>query len=163
MKQLEIERKYICDDTKIEDAIKDIEPFVISQGYIETVDGITVRVRVRDKQGFITIKNKKSDISCDEYEYEIDFKEAQHMINHLTSNVVYKRRYIVPYRGQRFEVDFFPDHNFYLAELELHSEDDIVNLPDWVTKEVSGKKEYYNYFINDFLYNRKPYPFKIPK
>ena len=45
-----------------------------------------------------------------------------------------------------FEVDEFHDENqgLVVAEVELSSEDELFDKPQWLGKEVTGQKKYYN-------------------
>jgi len=118
------------------------------QGYISTgLSSATVRVRVLGKQGFLTIKGPTKGISRPEMEYEIPADEAEYMLEYLCDGgSISKVRYIVIFAGSRWELDEFSGANAGLvtAEIELESEDQPFEKPDWLGKEVSFDRRYTN-------------------
>lgn len=148
MENKEIERKYLVHNTSfIEQAIK---VYHIVQGYISF--NPTVRVRLRDREGFLTIK-EESDISGltrTEWEYGIPYEEGKGLMTLCSDKVVEKHRYIVPYEGEVWEVDIFQGRHKGLitAELELNSTTHAYSLPPWVGREVTGDKRYYNAYLS---------------
>jgi CYTH domain-containing protein len=60
--------------------------------------------------------------------------------------VIDKERFYVDYAGHTIEVDEFHGDNegLVVAEIELQSEDDRVVLPEWIGREVTGEKRFYN-------------------
>lgn len=120
----------------------------ISQGYLSSVPARTVRIRVRDNQGFITIKGK-SDIygaSRFEWEKEIPVEDAMQLLKLCEPGIIDKTRYLVDFAGHTFEVDEFYGDNegLVMAELELSREDEPFRRPDWLGEEVTGDSRYYN-------------------
>lgn len=142
---LEIERKFLVEG--------DFKPFAktairITQGYLSTVPERTVRVRIKDGHGFITVKGlcSKSGASRFEWEKEIPEDDAQQLLKICETGIINKTRYIVEIGKHTFEVDEFYDDNLGLitAEVELSSEDEVFEKPEWLGKEVTGDKKYYN-------------------
>lgn len=142
---LEIERKFLVEG--------DFKPFAktairITQGYLSTVPERTVRVRIKDGQGFITVKGlcSKSGASRFEWEKEIPEDDAQQLLKICETGIINKTRYLVEIGKHTFEVDEFYDDNLGLitAEVELSSEDEVFEKPEWLGKEVTGDKKYYN-------------------
>jgi len=117
------------------------------QGYLSTVPGRSVRVRlVRDK-GFLTIKGIAVGATRAEYEYEIPAGEAGEMLDNLCERpLIEKTRYRVEHHGLIWDIDEFDGDNagLIVAEVELEKEDQAIVLPDWVGKEVTGDPRYYN-------------------
>lgn len=141
---LEIERKFLV---KSEDFKREaVEKKLYKQGYIEGAAMATVRVRIIEDKGFLTIKSKAVNYSRSEYEYEIALADANEMLATLCGNKVEKYRYIVCYEGKRWEVDEMLGANkgLLIAELELNSEDEIFELPNWLGEEVSHDYRYRN-------------------
>ena len=141
----EIERKFkVCGEFKplAKKAMR------ISQGYLSSVPERTVRVRIRDGQGFITIKGKSDiyGVSRFEWEKEIDAADAEHLLELCEPGAIDKVRYLVDYAGHTFEVDEFHGDNegLVMAELELKSEDEAFERPSWLGQEVTGDPRYYN-------------------
>ena len=120
------------------------------QGYIDTVNGTTVRVRIAGDQGYLTLKGKRggeAGITCSEFEYEIPLADAEGMIDEfLDTPLIDKHRYLVEYGGKTWEVDVFAGdtEGLVVAEIELASEDEEFDLPSWVGECVSGDYRYAN-------------------
>jgi adenylate cyclase len=145
MKQ-EIERKFLVNG----DSWRAVAGAGLScrQGYISTgSSSTTVRVRVLGKQGFLTIKGPTKGISRPEMEYEIPADEAEYMLEYLCDGgSVSKIRYILTCAGSRWELDEFfgANEGLVLAEIELESEDQPFERPDWLGNEVSFDWRYTN-------------------
>jgi adenylate cyclase len=119
----------------------------IRQGYLSATIERTVRVRTYGDRGYITIKGKTSGISRDEYEYEIPFGDATEILDNLCLQpLIEKTRYRIPFKGHTFEVDEFNGANrgLTIAEAELKSADEKIELPDWIDREVSDDPRYFN-------------------
>lgn len=140
----EIERKFLLrNDTWKAGA----DGIVFSQGYLCSDQKRTVRVRIAGDMGVLTIKGKSTGFTRTEYEYPIPVKDATHMLETLCDdNPVEKKRYTIAYKGFTWEVDEFFGLNqgLVVAEIELTSEDQEFELPDWIGKEVTGELRYYN-------------------
>ena len=141
---IEIERKFLIHKELI-GPLKN--GYQIKQGYIKTVDFTTVRVRIRDKEAFLTIKSKNKGTSRLEFEYPIPLQDAQEMLENLCQTaLVEKTRYLVVHKGHTWEVDVFEGHNkgLIVAEIELQNKEEAFALPKWIDKEVSDEARYYN-------------------
>lgn len=121
---------------------------VYRQGYIPTVKpGHTVRVRIAGDRAFLTIKGPAKGLSRLEYEYPIPLSDAEEMLEKLCDRpLIEKVRYEIPQGHHVWEVDEFLGDNrgLILAEIELSSETETFELPDWIEKEVTGDRRYYN-------------------
>ena len=146
MSGLEIERKFLV---KKGGAYKSaaFSCSHIRQGYIPA-DGATVRVRVRDDKAYLTIKGKSVNGGMTRYEFEkeIDLAEATQLLNLCKGGVIDKSRYLVKSGDHTFEVDEFYGKNegLVMAEVELESENESFEKPDFIGKEVTGDKRFYN-------------------
>ncbi|MDH7460692.1 CYTH domain-containing protein [Chitinophagaceae bacterium 26-R-25] len=142
---LEIERKYLVDHKKWNALDKPAGKFY-RQGYLSTDENKTVRIRVADSEAYLTIKGKSTGATRQEFEYEIPLTDAQQMLDSLSESELSKTRYRVHYKGKLWEVDVFHDANdgLIVAEIELKSEDEQFELPDWVLQEVTDDARYYN-------------------
>ena len=141
---IEIERKFLINPEKLP---KLINGYTIKQGYIPTHDFTTVRIRIQDKEAFLTIKGKSVGASRLEFEYPIPLSDAETMLESLcTISLINKTRYLLVHEGHTWEVDVFEGLNkgLILAEIELSSEDEAFVLPDWVTEEVTHDVRYFN-------------------
>ena len=117
------------------------------QGYLSTVPERTVRVRLIRDKGYLTVKGVSVGATRAEYEYEIPADEAGEMLDNLCEHpLIEKTRYRLEHHGLTWEVDEFDGDNagLIVAEVELDNEDQAVTLPDWVGKEVTGERRYYN-------------------
>lgn len=141
----EIERKYLITGEFKSKAIKSLQ---IKQGYLSSIPERTVRVRIQDNQGFLTIKgsNKKNSISRFEWEKEITKEEANELIQLCEVGIIDKIRYIIPFGDKIIEVDEFYGENegLILAEIELDDENENIEIPNWLGKEVTDDPRYYN-------------------
>jgi len=142
---LEIERKFLVKS--------DFKTFVtlhneIVQGYLSSVPERNVRIRIKGKKGYITIKGigSKTGMSRFEWEKEIPVEEAKELIKICETGVIEKIRYLVPVGKHTFEIDEFHGENegLLIAEIELQSEEEFFEKPDWLGAEVTGDKKYYN-------------------
>lgn len=139
----EIERKFLVDKSKMR-ALKFIDEQKISQGYLSRDP--TVRVRLTDSRAWLTIKSSTRGISRQEFEYEIPTADAEALLKLCGRDVLKKYRRKIFYGGHLWEIDFFAGRHagLILAEVELSAPDEPVDLPDWITKEVSGDSRYFN-------------------
>ena len=113
------------------------------QGYLCAERARTVRVRVAGDKGFLTIKGAATGITRSEYEYEIPVKEAKAMLDTLCPQPqIEKKRYTIPFKGFVWEVDEFFGLNqgLIVAEIELSSEKQHFDRPDWIGMEVTNDR-----------------------
>ena len=135
----------------------------IKQGYMPC-ESATVRVRTRDDRSWLTIKShsNRAGLSRYEFEKEITLDEAQHLLQLCQGGVIDKRRYLVKSGNHVFEVDEFYGDNLGLvmAEVELGSEDEAYEKPDFIGREVTGDKRFYNshLLVNPFCKWRDSLP-----
>ena len=126
------------------------------QGYIAS-GSRTVRVRMSDDRAWLTIKGPSKDggLSRFEWEHEIPAKEALQLLPLCEGALIDKCRYLVDFEGHTFEVDEFLGDNegLVVAEVELQSVDEPVVYPDWIGKEVTGVKRYYNSHLRSHPYS----------
>jgi adenylate cyclase len=141
---IEIERKFLLTNNKWE---KDAEGIYYCQGYIPTINNTTVRVRIAGDIGFITVKSSIVGFTRKEFEYEIPLEDAKSMLHLLCSKpLIEKKRYKIPYKNKIWEVDVFERENkgLIFAEIELQSETESFEKPEWIGKEVTGDMKYCN-------------------
>ncbi|MER0438346.1 CYTH domain-containing protein [Emticicia sp. W12TSBA100-4] len=142
---LEIERKFLVNHVKWAATEKPKAEFY-RQGYLLTDPNKTIRVRATDTKGFMTIKGKSEGATRAEFEYEIPKEEAIQLLNMFAVSDLTKYRYKTVFAEKLWEIDVFLGENegLIVAEIELSSEDEIFDLPDWAMEEVTGEKKYYN-------------------
>ena len=146
MSGFEIERKFLVKDGSYKELA--FASSRIRQGYICSGHGRTVRVRIRDAHGYLTIKGPSTNggLSRYEFEKEITLDEAEHLMALCEPGLIDKTRYLVKSGAHTFEVDEFYGENegLVIAEVELGSEDEPYEKPDFIGEEVTGDKRYYN-------------------
>jgi len=141
----EIERKFLVKGEFKKFAAKQTR---ITQGYLSSIPERTVRVRVKGDKGFITIKGIGNAAGASRYEWEkeIPVSEVNELLKICEPGVIDKTRYNVPIGSFTFEVDEFYGENegLVVAEVELKSEADVFEKPEWLGVEVTGDVKYYN-------------------
>lgn len=140
----EIERKFIVVNQSYKSMA--LSSSRIAQGYLSADKEATVRVRVRDNRGYLTVKGENHGASRHEWEYEIPYDDARAMLELSRTRVIDKTRYIVPWEGWNWEVDVFHGDldGLVLAEVELPTADAEVALPPFIGVEVTHDPRYYN-------------------
>ena len=159
MSGMEIERKFLVRDDSFKQRAH--QSYRIRQGYLHSGGGRpSVRVRRRDDQAFLTIKGPSLDggLSRYEFEKEITLDEADHLFRLCEPGIIDKTRYLVDYEGHTFEVDEFYGDNegLVMAEVELKSATEDAKIPDFIGKEVTGDRRFYNSHL-------RHYPYKVWK
>ena len=170
---IEIERKFLVRDVSYK--AQAVESHRVRQGYIAHDGGRTVRVRLWDEQGILTIKGPSMGIGMSRFEWEkeITRQDAEDLFLLCKPGMVDKTRWIVPaempgeagHDGEKrtgegvmadsgrpsryFEVDEFHGENggLVMAEIELGSEDEAFERPSWLGEEVTGDKRFYNAYL----------------
>lgn len=149
----EIERKFLVNGEFKSLAYQSVR---IIQGYLCSVPERTVRIRIREEQGFITIKGKSDSDGLSRYEWEkqITVEDARELLQLCEPGVIDKTRYLVGVGNHVFEVDEFYGENegLVLAEVELKSKDEPFERPGWLGAEVTGDLRYYNGMLS-----KRPY------
>jgi len=151
---IEIERKFLVTSLAFKD-----EAFAkneIAQGYLNSNPERTVRIRIKEQKGYITIKGmgNKSGASRLEWEKEIPLDEAKQLLQLYEKGAIEKTRYEVKSGIHTIEIDEFHGENkgLIMAEIELENENETIEKPSWLGKEVTGDKRYYNSYLSQNPY-----------
>lgn len=152
----EIERKFLVNNT---DFIKQASSKdYIVQAFLNRTPERTVRIRIKDDKAFLTIKGISNEQGTvrKEWEYEIPVTDAKEMLKICEPGQIEKWRYYIPLGKHTFEVDIFEGENqgLVVAEVELESEEESYKKPDWLGKEVTGDKAYYNSYLSQNPYTK---------
>ena len=145
---MEIERKYLVTSDSYKQMA--VARYHICQGYISREKTGTVRIRITDDKAYLTIKGKPAagHFARYEWEKEIDVQEAKELMQLCQGSIIDKTRWIVPAKeeGLKWEVDEFhgKHEGLTLAEIELTSEEQEVEKPDFVGEDVTSDPRYYN-------------------
>jgi len=142
---IEIERKFLINKPLWSNLAKPKGTTII-QAYLSTSAESTVRVRTKGSKGYLTVKGKSTGISRVEYEYEIPLSDVKKMIKELNLSCIEKMRYEIKVGNHIWEIDeFYGDNSgLIVAEIELNSEDETFEKPNWILNEVSDDIRYYN-------------------
>ncbi len=141
---IEIEKKFLVKDRTYKQLAQGVH---YRQGYLNRDKERTVRVRVAGDEAYLTVKGITRGIERLEFEYPISLIEANEMIDLLCEKpIIEKYRYSFYSDGHEWEVDEFLGENegLVIAEVELDTTDEFVNLPEWIGAEVTGDTRYYN-------------------
>lgn len=147
---IEIERKFLVTSDTFKSTAS--SKHLIAQGYLSSHPERTVRVRIKGESGFLTIKGKGNETGMTRFEWEteISLMEAKPLLLLCEKGVIHKTRYEVQAGKHTFEVDVFEGDNegLVVAEIELRSEDESFEKPDWLGKEITNDKRYYNAYLS---------------
>ena len=149
---IEIERKFTVN--KIPEKITN--SFVIEQFYMLIDKDFVQRLRIfDDKKAIISLKQNCSGLKRYEFEYEIPLVDAQKIISIGNFLSIKKIRHELIIDNIKWEIDQFLEKNkgLVIAEVELQKEDQKLNLPKWIEKDVTNQNKYYNYnlAINPYI------------
>ncbi|MFC4212948.1 CYTH domain-containing protein [Pedobacter lithocola] len=142
---IEIERKFLVQHEVWEQLDKPAGK-QLKQGYISTDPTKTIRVRIAETKAWLTIKGISVGASRLEFEYEIPLIEAEELLDNFSESSLEKIRYEIKSAGKVWEVDVFSgdNHGLIVAEIELSTEEEYFEKPDWIAEEVTHDKKYYN-------------------
>ncbi|WP_372474643.1 CYTH domain-containing protein [Capnocytophaga sp. ARDL2] len=151
---IEIERKFSLKNTNF--LASATKSYKITQGYLNSLPERTVRIRTKGNKGFITIKGKSNEnlTSRFEWEKEIPVEEALQLLALCEDFVIEKTRYEVPFGNHLWEIDVFHGANegLMIAEIELESENEQFDLPDWVDNEITLDNRFFNAYLSNHPY-----------
>lgn len=145
----EIEYKFVVRDKSCLEMA--VSKTYYRQGYIPTVNGMTVRVRIAGEKGYVTFKDHAVGMTRHEFEYEVPVADAEQMLTLMCEHPqIEKYRYVIPYdlttSQLHWEVDEFLGENegLVVAELEVPDESFPIVTPAWIGDNVTGDHRYYN-------------------
>ncbi|GGI56146.1 CYTH domain-containing protein [Winogradskyella haliclonae] len=151
----EIERKFLVKSEAFKDASSN--SYQIKQGFLNSHPERTVRIRLKKDKGILTVKGKSSSDGLSRFEWEKDIskEDAEALLVLCEKGIIDKTRYEIKVGNHMFEVDEFYGDNegLIIAEIELNSETEPFEKPEWLGEEVTGDVKYYNS-------NLSQYPFK---
>jgi len=152
----EIERKFLVKSYDYRKEAQKTEEII--QGFLSSVPERTVRVRMVDKIGWITVKGigNASGTTRFEWEKEIPGSEAKSLLDLCEPGRIEKIRYYVKRGIHTFEVDEFKGSNqgLVVAEIELEDETESFEHPSWLGEEVTGQTKYYNASLSKLPFSK---------
>ena len=141
---IEIERKFLVSGEAWREMGK---PTLLRQGYLSLDPDRTVRVRIEDGGAVLTIKGRSEGATRLEWEYPIPLADATELLDRLCQQpLVEKYRRRIEFDGNIWEVDEFLGANagLVVAEIELSSEEQAFEKPDWIGLDVTHDRRYFN-------------------
>jgi len=139
---IEIERKFRVTGTgwRTADGVR------YTQGYLNRDKARTVRVRLAGQHAWLTIKGATSGATRAEFEYAIPVADAAALLQLCDGPLIDKTRHTQTVRNTVWEVDEFHGDNsgLVVAEVELASEEQPYDRPDWLGEEVTHDPRYFN-------------------
>lgn len=152
---VEIERKFLVNSNDFKKEAS--KSYIIKQGFLNSHEERTVRVRLKKDKGYLTIKGKSSEDGLVRFEWETEItkQEAEQLLALCEKGIIDKIRYEVHLGNHTFEIDEFFGCNegLIIAEVELRSKNENFEKPDWLAKEVTGDIRYYNSQLSKQPYN----------
>lgn len=158
---LEIERKYLVKPEVLE-ILNKIEPIKMKQGYLVKNELGSVRIRIESDperhypetstEAYLMSKTNVDEMSNQETVDQITVENAETLIANFCKKVIIKDRYVIHLfepnnsKKRKWEVDVFvsPNPGLMLAELEIKDKEELIWLPPWIDREVTGDPQYYN-------------------
>ena len=146
----EIERKFLLSFLP-----EGMSGVTMRQGYLQPEKERAVRVRTVEKdgskKGVLTIKGMGSESGMSRYEFETEIPviDADHLLSLCDKPLIEKTRYNYDYKGLTWEIDKFQGVNdgLVMAEVELVSEDQQFEKPDFIGEDVTGQVKYFNMML----------------
>jgi adenylate cyclase len=151
----EIERKFLLVSEAWRSLVSRSETF--RQGYLSNNKRASVRVRIADELATLNIKGMTIGVQRPEYEYEIPLHDAVELLDRLCERpLIEKTRHFVAFGGKLWEIDEFHGDNagLVVAEVELDTPDDVIDMPTWAGNDVSHLERYYNVCLTQYPYSR---------
>ena len=152
----EIERKFlVANDGWKQSVVRSVR---IRDGLIAVYLGRKARVRILGDQATIALKGQRNGLGRSEFEYAIPISDAEEMLRTMCDDrVLEKIRYYIPHVGLTWEIDVYDGilKGVVIAEVELDRDDRLLELPDWVGKEVTGNLRYSKFNMEKAAKRRK--------
>ena len=144
---LEIERRFLIKNDNWKKFIT--KKIFIEQGYLsKSLDDWIIRIRFTGKEFKIALKKHIAGFTNFEFEYSIPQKDGEIIMSNL-SNTIKKERFFLEVEKKSWIIDCFKEKNYPLkiAEIELFREEEDLNLPSFISKEITGMKHYSNFSL----------------
>ena len=144
---LEIERRFLIKNDNWKKFIT--KKIFIEQGYLsKTIDDWIIRIRFTGKDFKITLKKHIESFTNFEFEYSIPQKDGETIMSNL-SKIIKKERFFLEVEKKSWIIDCFKENNYPLeiAEIELSKEEEDINLPSFISKEITGMTNYSNFSL----------------
>ena len=156
----EIERRFLIKNNNWEKLINRKSDII--QGYLSSYfDSWIVRIRSEDNLFKLTLKKHITKSKNFEFEYEIPRPDGEMIISEI-KNPILKERFYFRFKEKEWIIDRFKGNNFPLeiAEVELKTIDETINLPSFISTEITGLKKFSNFELSNkpfSCWNKKIY------
>jgi len=144
----EIERKYLL--SALPPHVKGTTPSRLDQGYLpgeQLIERIR-RIQSPDGERYVRTVKLGRGVSRIEIEEACGRDVFEKLWSLTMGRRVEKQRYTLPEGDRVWEIDAFLDRELFLAEIELASEDEVVQFPSWlaphVVRDVTDESTYVN-------------------
>lgn len=153
---VEIERKFLLRGDGWRTQVSRSVP--MRQGYLSGEGRASVRVRLEGAAARLNIKAAVIGARRAEYEVPLPVADAREILETLCVGRVEKTRHYVELDGLTWEIDEFEGENagLVVAEVELERADQAFERPDWLGREVTNERAYYNHALALKPYRRWP-------
>ena len=144
---LEIERRFLIKNDNWKKFIR--KKIFIEQGYLSnSLDNWIIRIRFTGKDFKIAFKKHIKSFTNLEFEYSIPQKDGETIMSNL-SNTIKKERFFLEIKKNSWIIDCFKEKNYPLeiAEIELSNEKEDLNLPSFISKEITGLQNFSNFSL----------------
>ena len=146
---LEIERRFLIKNDNWKKFIT--KKIFIEQGYLsKSFEDWIVRIRFPGKDYKIALKKHIESFTNFEFEYSIPRNDGETIMSSL-SNTIKKERFYLEIERKSWIIDCFKEKNYPLeiAEIELSNEKEDLILPPFISKEITGLKNFSNFSLTN--------------
>jgi len=151
---IEIERRFLIKNDSWKKLIT--KKTFIEQGYLsKSLDDWIIRIRFNGKEFKIALKKHIKSYTNFEFEYSIPQSDGEKIMSNLT-HTIKKERFFLRVENKSWIIDCFKEKNYPLeiAEIELTNEKEKVNIPSFISKEITGLKEFSNFNLTNQPYSK---------
>lgn len=141
----EIERKFLVASDDWRQKAKLGKSF--RQAVVFSQGNRMIRIRAIDhKKARLTIKIGINGLSRHEFEYDVPIGDAEELLELANGSMITKTRYEVKHGKHIWEIDVYGGalEGLVVAEVELKSEKDVPEFPDWLGREVTDDQRFSN-------------------
>ena len=146
---IEIERRFLLKNNDWEKLINRKSDII--QGYLSSCsESWIVRIRSEDDLFKLTLKKHITKSKNFEFEYEIPKIEGEMIISEIRNPII-KERFYLTFKDKEWIIDRFKGKNYPLeiAEVELKSIDEEINVPSFLSTEITGLKKFSNFELSN--------------
>ena len=151
---LEIERRFLIKNDQWKDFIT--HKTIIKQGYLSNdLDDWIIRIRFNGENYKIALKKHIKNFTNYEFEYSIPSSDGEKIFSTL-KNIIKKERFFLEVDKKNWIVDCFNENNYPLeiAEIELKKENEELILPNFISKEITGLRNFSNFYLSNFPFSK---------